>query len=87
MKQKIQQIKPKEKDETSNKKIDNAKKGILFVFSVCISSLFLFFALAEEAPPSVENSSEVLGVFKQTYLYDFLDLEKCENEQNIEGSV
>ena len=34
-----------------------------------------------------KEASEIVSVFKESYLYDFLDLENCENMKNSEGSV
>ena len=87
MKQKIEYVKGQEKNENLPSKFSKTKNGLILVFSLCISSLFMLFSLSDTSPPRYEEKSEITSVFKQTYLYDFLDLDNCENTENIEGSV
>ena len=79
----------KEKSEIKGKseeKIHKAKNGLIFVFLLCFASLFLFFCFGGEERKYEENN-EIISVFKESYLYDFLDLDDCENQENVEGSV
>ena len=87
MKQKIEYVKGQGKTENLPSKFSKTKNGLILVFSLCISSLFMLFSLSDTSPPRYEEGSEIISVFKQTYLYDFLDLDNCENTENIEGSV
>ena len=87
MKQKIEYVKGQEKNENLPSKFSKTKNGLILVFSLCISSLSMLFSLSDTSPPRYEEKSEIISVFKQTYLYDFLDLDNCENTENIEGSV
>ena len=87
MKQKIEIIKREEGRKSLPFKINKAKNGLILVFSICITSLFMLVALDGEAPTSKGEESEIISVFKETYLYDFLDLDNCKKSENIEGSV
>lgn len=86
MKQKIEFIKREEETKSLPFKINKAKRGLILVFSICITSLFMLLTLDGEAPLSKEEN-EIISVFKETYLYDFLDLDNCEKSESIEGSV
>ena len=87
MKQTIQYEKNIESTKKTIVNYNKIKNGILFIFSLCVSMLFLFFALNNELPKREEKASEIVSVFKETNLYDFLDLENCENYENAKGSV
>lgn len=84
-----QTISVKEKSEIKGKsklKNNKAKNGLIFVFLLCFASLFLFFCFGGEEQ-KYEEGNEIISVFKESYLYDFLDLDKCGNDENTLGSV
>ncbi len=87
MKQTYKQIENTKKETEEGKKINQLRQGIVTVFSLCFASLFIFFAVNEKTPERDWEVSEIVSVFKESYLYDFLDLENCENVKNSEGSV
>lgn len=85
-----QSFEPKKKEKINreeSKKISEIKNAIIIAFSVCLSSLFIFFALDDKVPKKEFEASEIVSVFKETYLYEFLDFGNCENSKNHEGSV
>lgn len=87
MKQEFNQIKNTEGKSKKDEKINQIRNGIVTVFSLCFASLFIFFAVNEKTPEGDKEASEIASVFKESYLYDLLDLENCENKKNSEGSV
>lgn len=85
MKQIYNTIKDEEKVGAMQKNIKGVRASILTVLSLSFCSLFLFFAVGESSPKKDIVSDEIVSVFKETYLYDFLDLENCENIKTSRG--
>ena len=65
-----------------NEKIKGIAKISVFVFSMCALTLILFFG-AIEGVGKIEygENSEYQEVFKDLGIYDFLELDECENEK------
>lgn len=82
MKYYIKDREEKENKEEKNSHLEKAINGVLLVFSVCIASLFIFFLSNAGKENKVEQNDEIISVFKETPLYDFLDLEMAEQTQN-----
>ena len=82
-------ISTKEKKEKKQEKRaiqTKAKDGILLVFSMCLLALFISFLSDARIDSEREQNDEIISVFKETPLYDFLDMEMTENAKS-EGEV
>lgn len=82
-------ISTKEKKEKKQEKRaiqTKAKDGILLVFSMCLLALFISFLSDGRIDSEREQNDEIISVFKETPLYDFLDMEMTEKAKS-EGEV
>lgn len=82
-------ISTKEKKEKKQEKRPfqaKARDGILLVFSICLLALFISFLSDGRIDSEREQNDEIISVFEETPLYDFLDLEMAESTKN-EGEV
>ena len=82
MKYYIKDREEKVNKEEKNSHLEKARNGVLLVFSVCLASLFIFFLSNARVENKVEQNDEIISVFKETPLYDFLDLEMAEETKN-----
>ena len=71
-----------EKVEEKRTAFAKARDGFLLVFSLCLATLFIFFLNGGNKENKVEQNDEIISVFKETPLYDFLDLEMTEENKN-----
>ena len=82
-------ISTKEKKEKKQEKRaiqTKARDGILLVFSMCLLALFISFLSDARIESEREQNDEIISVFKETPLYDFLDMEMTEKAKS-EGEV
>lgn len=82
-------ISTKEKKEKKQEKRPlqtKARDGILLVFSMCLLALFISFLSDGIIDSEREQNDEIISVFKETTLYDFLDMEMTEKAKS-EGEV
>ena len=76
----------KEKKQEKRPLQTKARDGILLVFSMCLLALFISFLSDGRIDSEREQNDEIISVFEETPLYDFLDLEMAESTKN-EGEV
>lgn len=76
-----------EKDEKDKPKVKGypfkkARDGALLVFSIFLATLFLLFLNNGSKQNNEAQNDEIISAFKETALYDFLDLEMVENAKS-----
>ena len=60
--------------------------SIFFVFSLATLTIFLFFIGGEKVEKTEYDGGEISEVFKETFFYDFLELDECD-EGKTSGEV
>lgn len=72
----------KDKPKVKGEPFKKARDGALLVFSICLAMLFLLFLNNGSKQNNEAQNDEIISAFKETALYDFLDLEMVENAKN-----
>ena len=77
----------REENKIREVKIKSSLLVASFVFSMSLITLLLFFA-SSQSPREIDyqEDSEIKDVFKETGIYDFLDLDMC-NDTKTSGEV
>ena len=74
-------------NKETEEKIKNYILAIMFVFSISfVTLLFLFSSSQLSSKITYGEEDEIKEVFKETAIYDFLDLDMCKNEK-MSGEV
>jgi hypothetical protein len=72
----------KDKPKVKGDRFKKVRDGALLVFSICLATLFLLFLNNGSKQNNEAQNDEIISAFKETALYDFLDLEMVENAKN-----